>query len=141
MKRRFLCLLLVLAMLASLVPMNVIAAKQASLQREPYAFLVQPEGGRVKIGEELTVYWELNFTPVRLELRKYLQGIGTRPLCSVETLAASTSYTGVEAGYDFYNIRAYYNSTDYVESENFNITESNFHTIWFFLSFICPPYS
>ena len=134
MKRRFLCLLLVLAMLASLIPMNVIAAKQASLQSEPYAFLVQPEGGRVKIGEELTVYWELNFTPVRLELRKYLQGTGTRPLCSVETLAASTSYTEVEAGYDYYNIRAYYNSTDYVESENFNITESNFHTIWFFLS-------
>ncbi len=83
------------------------------------AFTTQPVGGEVAKGGKLTVNWETNYTPKKLQVLKYSQGycIGS------QNLDVNATTANVSAGGDYYIIRAYYSDTEYVDSDKFYVTE------------------
>ncbi len=120
MKLRTLCLILAAIMVLSLFPGTAMA--ENADKADTFMFTEQPVGGEVAEGEKLVVTWELNFTPVKLELRKAITS-GTRPVYSTEELPVNVSFLRLTYGYDFYEIRAYYNETNYITSDRFYITQ------------------
>jgi len=87
------------------------------------AFTMQPVGGEVEPGEKLTVTWATNFTPVKSVLMKVVTHPVDGTVTTRQTLGtASTAEVG--AGYDYYFIRAY-TETSYVDSNKFYVTEKS----------------
>lgn len=90
------------------------------------AFTTQPVGGEVAPGQKLTVSWATNFTPVKTVLMKVVTHPVDGTVTTRETLGtASTAEVG--AGYDYYFIRAY-TETSYVDSDKFYVTEEEYKT-------------
>lgn len=81
------------------------------------AFTVQPVGGEAPSSEQLPYNWELNFTPVK-QVEHIITATGSvdYPL-DVNDRSSSSSAPHT------LTIRAYYNDTEYVESNVFHVTE------------------
>jgi hypothetical protein len=82
-------------------------------------FTTQPVGGEVASGEKLTVKWETNFTPKKMQVLKYSNGYCT----GTQNLDVNATTANVGAGGEYCIIRAYYNDSNYVDSNKFYVTE------------------
>ena len=85
----------------------------------PAVFTTQPVDGEVSHGDSLTVNWATNFTPVKLEIMVFN---GDQPTVHT-TLSKTATQVTLGASDDGYCVRAYYNSTGYIDSDKFYVTE------------------
>ncbi len=94
---------------------------------EEPAFTRQPQSGVVAPGGMLTVRWETNFVPIRIEIYDY-DGNSDYAFLTLPGTATSAELPASSEGY--YMI-AYYSDSIPVESEHFQITEGEFATVYF----------
>ena len=117
MKKRFLSLLLAVVMVLCMLP-TVTATAAVT---DP-AFTTQPVGGDTILKEKLTVSWQTNFTPTKLQLVKVRVHPVDGEVPTYETLSTSATSVEIAPGFDYYMIRAYYSDTQRIVSEPFYVT-------------------
>lgn len=92
----------------------------ANENAEP-AFYKQPKSGEVLLGEQHTVTWGTNFTPLKVAVVTYRTGF--RILSNVLDDPTTRSYSFSVMSNGFYQIRAYYSDTEYISSDKIYVTE------------------
>ncbi len=89
----------------------------------PPAFTTQPVGGMVAEGDKLTVDWELNFAPAKVELRYFDNALEESRPTFIDASISSADFAPIADDGSYYQILAYYNNTQYVASNKFYVYE------------------
>lgn len=87
------------------------------------AFTTQPVGGWVAEGDKLTVDWELNFTPAKIELRYFDNALEESRPTFIDGSISSADFAPIADDGSYYQIIAYYNNTQHVASNKFYVNE------------------
>ena len=107
-----------------------VAANLASYKKiviTPSAFTTQPTGGTVGYNQRHIADWVTNFIPVKQELVRYSSAGNVVQIQALNAGAYQASLSYLTDGY-YYRIRAYYDSTSYIESDKIYVTPDQYFT-------------